>query len=120
MPFAKPSTQRSASFTAQKPMTVPEVSSQESLGTTRKIAESPGADIPVRGRVEERTCPKQTEPFHEQRCGTFRLTARLLCRFLPGEMRGLGVGLIFLLSASALTLLQPWPIKVVLDSVVGK
>jgi ATP-binding cassette subfamily B protein len=58
--------------------------------------------------------------FVESRAGTFRATARLLRRFLPGEMRGLTVGLVFLLVASAMTLLQPWPIKVVLDSVVGK
>jgi ABC-type multidrug transport system fused ATPase/permease subunit len=56
----------------------------------------------------------------EPRSGTFRVTARLLRRFIPGEIRGLSLGLIFLLVASAMTLLQPWPIKVVLDSVVGK
>jgi ATP-binding cassette subfamily B protein/subfamily B ATP-binding cassette protein MsbA len=54
------------------------------------------------------------------RGGTFRVTSRLLRRFMPGEIRGLSLGLIFLLGASAMTLLQPWPIKVVLDSVVGK
>src|SRR5947209_16691905 len=54
------------------------------------------------------------------RGGTFRITSRLLRRFFPGEMRGLFVGLIFLLIASGMTLLQPWPIKIVLDSVVGK
>jgi ABC-type multidrug transport system fused ATPase/permease subunit len=56
----------------------------------------------------------------QPRSGTFRVTARLLRRFLPGEIRGLTLGLFFLLTASAMTLLQPWPIKVVLDSVVGK
>jgi ATP-binding cassette, subfamily B, bacterial len=59
-------------------------------------------------------------PLQEPRSGTFRVTTRLLRRFMPGEMRGLSLGLIFLLGASAMTLLQPWPIKVVLDSVVGK
>ena len=54
------------------------------------------------------------------RVGTFGVTARLLRRFMPGEFRGLSIGLIFLLGASAMTLLQPWPIKIVLDSVVGK
>jgi ABC-type multidrug transport system fused ATPase/permease subunit len=39
---------------------------------------------------------------------------------MPGEIRGLSVGLFFLLIASAMTLLQPWPVKIVLDSVVGK
>jgi ATP-binding cassette subfamily B protein len=59
-------------------------------------------------------------PTEEPRGGTFRVTARLLHRFLPGEMRGLIFGLIFLLVASGMTLLQPWPIKIVLDSVVGQ
>lgn len=58
--------------------------------------------------------------FEETRSGTVRVTARLLRRFMPGEVRGLTLGLIFLLGASLMTLLQPWPIKVVLDSVVGK
>lgn len=59
-------------------------------------------------------------PLEQQQGGTFQVTARLLRRFMPGEMRGLTLGLGFLLVASAMTLLQPWPIKVVLDSVVGK
>jgi ATP-binding cassette, subfamily B, bacterial len=64
-----------------------------------------------------------TEPeviSQEPRIGTFRVTMRLLRRFMPGELRGLTLGLIFLLGASAMTLLQPWPIKLVLDSVVSK
>jgi ATP-binding cassette subfamily B protein len=64
-----------------------------------------------------------TEPevtSQEPRGGSLRVTTRLLRRFMPGEIRGLALGLIFLLGASAMTLLQPWPIKVVLDSVVGK
>jgi ABC-type multidrug transport system fused ATPase/permease subunit len=56
----------------------------------------------------------------DPRSGTFRVTTRLLRRFMPGEIRGLSLGLIFLLGASAMTLLQPWPIKIVLDSVVAK
>jgi ATP-binding cassette subfamily B protein/subfamily B ATP-binding cassette protein MsbA len=62
----------------------------------------------------------EPEVTQATRRGTFRVTARLLRRFMPGEMRGLSVGLIFLLGASAMTLLQPWPIKIVLDSVIGK
>src|SRR5882724_7807207 len=58
--------------------------------------------------------------IQEPHRGAFRVTARLLRRFIPGEMRGLALGLFFLLVASAMALLQPWPIKVVLDSVVGK
>jgi ABC-type multidrug transport system fused ATPase/permease subunit len=54
------------------------------------------------------------------RGGTFRVAGRLLRRLLPGETRGLLFGIVFLLGASAMALLQPWPLKVVLDSVVGK
>ena len=50
---------------------------------------------------------------------TWPVTLRLLRRFLPGELRGLIGGLILLLVASAVTLFQPWPLKLVLDSVVG-
>lgn len=52
--------------------------------------------------------------------GTWRVTARLLRRFLPGEVRGLVGGLLLLFGASLAALLQPWPLKLVLDSVVGK
>lgn len=39
---------------------------------------------------------------------------------MPGEVRGLVLGLLLLLVASSATLLQPWPVKIVIDSVVGK
>jgi len=41
-------------------------------------------------------------------------------RCLPGEVRGLALGLFLLLVASGATLLQPWPVKIVIDSVIGK
>jgi ATP-binding cassette subfamily B protein len=56
----------------------------------------------------------------EPRGGTLRVTTRLLRRYLPGEMRGLILGLVFLLIASGMTLLQPWPLKIILDSIVSK
>jgi ATP-binding cassette subfamily B protein/subfamily B ATP-binding cassette protein MsbA len=56
----------------------------------------------------------------DSRGGTFPVTVRMLRRFLPGEVRGLVLGLVFLLAASAAALLQPWPLKIVLDSVIGK
>jgi len=56
----------------------------------------------------------------ERQQGTVRVTAHLLRRFLPGELRGLFIGLALLLTASGLTLLQPWPLKLVIDSVVGQ
>src|SRR3974390_2357899 len=52
--------------------------------------------------------------------GTVQVTTRLLRLFLPGEVRWLFIGLILLLLASGVTLLQPWPLKLVLDSVVGQ
>src|ERR1043166_7531189 len=60
-----------------------------------------------------------TTPQDSER-GSFKVTMRLLRRFLPGELRGLFIGLIFLLLASAMTLLQPWAMQVVFDSVVGR
>src|SRR5215469_2969007 len=56
----------------------------------------------------------------DRRGGTVQVTAGLLRRFLGGELRGLFIGLLLLLLASGLTLLQPWPLKLVLDSVVGQ
>jgi ATP-binding cassette subfamily B protein len=53
------------------------------------------------------------------RSGSFSVTASLLRRFLPGETRKMALGLLLLLGASGLTLLQPWPLKLVLDCVVG-
>jgi ATP-binding cassette subfamily B protein/subfamily B ATP-binding cassette protein MsbA len=56
----------------------------------------------------------------DQRGGTLRVTVRLLRRFLPGQLRGLFLGLLLLLLASGVTLLRPWPLKLILDSVVGQ
>ena len=56
----------------------------------------------------------------DARGGTLPVTLRLLRRFLPGETRGLIGGLFLLLVASGVTLLQPWPLKLVLDTVVGQ
>jgi ATP-binding cassette subfamily B protein/subfamily B ATP-binding cassette protein MsbA len=51
--------------------------------------------------------------------GTIQVTTRLLRRFIPGEIGRLGFGLVLLLAAAGAALLQPWPLKMVLDSVVG-
>ena len=56
----------------------------------------------------------------DARGGTLPVTLRLLRRFLPGETHGLIGGLFLLLVGSGVTLLQPWPLKLVLDSVVGQ
>jgi len=53
------------------------------------------------------------------RAGTIRVTFRMLARALPGHGRGLILGMLFVLLTSGAALLQPWPLKVVLDSVIG-
>src|SRR5215469_10928882 len=51
--------------------------------------------------------------------GTLAVTAELLRRYLPGDLRRIVTGLLLLLGASGVGLLQPWPLKLVLDSVLG-
>lgn len=51
--------------------------------------------------------------------GTVAVSARLLRLTLPGEGVRLVPGLAVLLAATAATLLQPWPLKLVVDSVLG-
>src|SRR5579864_6863960 len=50
---------------------------------------------------------------------TLPVTFRLLRKFLPGETRSVLAGLCFVLAGSAAALLQPWPLKLVLDCVIG-
>lgn len=50
--------------------------------------------------------------------GTIRVTSLLLRRYLPGETRGVLLGLLLVLGASGAALLQPWPLKLVLDCVL--
>ncbi|HEV2394748.1 MAG TPA: ABC transporter ATP-binding protein [Verrucomicrobiae bacterium] len=57
--------------------------------------------------------------IEQQASGTLQASARLLRKFLPGETRWVLLGLILLVGASGAALLQPWPLKLVLDSVVG-
>jgi ATP-binding cassette subfamily B protein/subfamily B ATP-binding cassette protein MsbA len=45
---------------------------------------------------------------------------RLLRRFMPGETKLILVGFVLVLAASAMALLQPWPLKLVLDCVIGR
>ena len=51
--------------------------------------------------------------------GTLRVTLRLLGKFMPGETPVMVLGLVLMLGASAMALVQPWPLKLVLDSVIG-
>lgn len=56
----------------------------------------------------------QTEPE-----GTLSVCLRLLRRSIPGEYRKITLGLGCALAGSIVSLAQPWPLKFVLDSVVG-
>ncbi|HEY5913334.1 MAG TPA: ABC transporter ATP-binding protein [Verrucomicrobiae bacterium] len=53
------------------------------------------------------------------RQGTIGVTVSLLRLFLPGESSGFALGFVCLLGASIAALLQPWPLKLVLDTVLG-
>ena len=57
-------------------------------------------------------------PQHDE-SGTLAVTGRLLRRFLPGDTGRVVLGLALVLGASGAALLQPWPLKLVLDCVVG-
>src|ERR1051326_5625555 len=50
---------------------------------------------------------------------TFGVTVEVLRLFLPGEVSRVASGLLLLLVASAVALLQPWPLKLVLDCLLG-
>src|SRR2546425_953677 len=51
--------------------------------------------------------------------GTLHLMGRLLRQCAPGEGPRIVLGLLVSLGASGAALLQPWPLKLVVDSVVG-
>jgi len=51
--------------------------------------------------------------------GTLHLMGRLLRECAPGEGPHIVLGLLVLLGASGAALLQPWPLKLVVDSVMG-
>jgi ATP-binding cassette, subfamily B, bacterial len=54
----------------------------------------------------------------EQR-GTLRVVIRLLRQIMPGEWRRIGVGSLLLCAVSGAVVLQPWPLKLIIDSVLG-
>lgn len=51
--------------------------------------------------------------------GTLRVTVDLVRRFVAGDVGRFGLGLVLLLASSGAALLQPWPLKLVLDCVLG-
>jgi ATP-binding cassette, subfamily B, bacterial len=55
----------------------------------------------------------------ENPTGTFAVAARLLRWTARGEGRRIGAGLAILLISATVGLLQPWPMKLVLDSVIA-
>src|SRR5260370_23506562 len=58
-------------------------------------------------------------PTQDPEPGTLKVTSDLLKRFLPGDVGRVAGGLLLLLGASGFALLQPWPLKLVLDCVLG-
>jgi ATP-binding cassette subfamily B protein/subfamily B ATP-binding cassette protein MsbA len=60
-----------------------------------------------------------TKPVERKADGTWSVTVRMLRRFLRGEVRGLAFGLALILVATGAGLLQPWPLKIAIDSVAG-
>jgi ATP-binding cassette subfamily B protein len=51
--------------------------------------------------------------------GTLQMARRILRMCSAGEKPAIALGLLILLGASGAALLQPWPLKIVLDSVLG-
>ncbi len=51
--------------------------------------------------------------------GTWTITTRLLRQFIPGQRGKIVLGLVLVLGASGMALLRPWPLKLVLDSLLG-
>ena len=61
-----------------------------------------------------------TETMEENKTpGTLRLMGRLLRMCAQGEIPQIGLGLLVSLGTAGAALLQPWPLKMVIDSVVG-
>ncbi len=58
--------------------------------------------------------------MNTKRTPTLRLSIRLLKSGTASEMRAMLVGTLLLIGASTTMLLQPWPVKLVLDSVLGE
>jgi ATP-binding cassette subfamily B protein len=51
---------------------------------------------------------------------TLQVALRLLRKFMPGETASILLGFVLVLTASGTALLQPWPLKLVLDCVIGR
>src|ERR1051326_6499063 len=49
----------------------------------------------------------------------WKISARLIVRYSAGEYRRILLGILLMFGMSAVALLQPWPLKLVLDSVLG-
>src|SRR5262245_11647006 len=60
--------------------------------------------------------PSANEQFHGS---TLQVTLRLLRRFMPGDTGSVFLGFVLVLAATGMALLQPWPLKLVLDCVIG-
>jgi ABC-type multidrug transport system fused ATPase/permease subunit len=51
--------------------------------------------------------------------GTLQVVMRLLRQVMPGEWRRITVGSLLLCAVSGAVVLQPWPLKLIIDSVLG-
>src|ERR1051326_4327475 len=49
----------------------------------------------------------------------WKISARLIVRYSVGEYRRILLGILLMFGMSAVALLQPWPLKLVVDSVLG-
>lgn len=58
-------------------------------------------------------------PSSVNRVGTFTLSARLLRTYAAGQWPLIAGGIVLVLAVSGIAILQPWPLKFILDSVVG-
>ena len=55
----------------------------------------------------------------ESRRTTPQIVTRMLRQFAPAEWRRITIGLLLVAGSSIVTLLQPWPLKLVVDAVLG-
>ena len=60
-----------------------------------------------------------TIPDHTDAPGTMSIALRVLRPAFAQDWKMSGAGLILLLGVSGITLLEPWPLKIVVDSVIG-
>jgi ABC-type multidrug transport system fused ATPase/permease subunit len=58
-------------------------------------------------------------PVRTESPGTLRIAMRMLRPAFAQDWKMTGIGMALLLGVSGMTLLEPWPLKIVIDSVIG-